>query len=87
MIDCPLARAQLGTFGIDCPRRSCVLEPFEIVDWVAIAAPVLSRSLVRACPSVHLIDHDSCLPHALLHVLENLLGTAGWSPAALAAEA
>ena len=45
-----------------------------------------SRSLVRTCPSVHLIGHDSCLPHARL-VLENLLGKAGWSPAAMAAEA
>ena len=36
----------------------------------------------RTCPSVHLIGRDSCLPHARLHVLENLLGTAGWSPAA-----
>ena len=34
----------------------------------------------------HLIGHDSCLPHARLHVLENLLGTAGWSPAAMAAD-
>ena len=31
-----------------------------------------------------LIGRDTCLPHARLHVLENLLGTAGWSPAAMA---
>ena len=42
-----------------------------------------SISLVRTCPSVHMIGHDSCLPHARLHVLENLLGKAGWSPAAI----
>ena len=35
---------------------------------------LFSRSLVRTCPSVHLIGHDSCLSHARPHVLENLLG-------------
>ena len=40
--------------------------------------------------SVHLIGYDTCLPHAQLHVLvknQNLLGKAGWSPAAVADEA
>ena len=63
-----------------------LLELIEIVNRVLIAAP-FSGSLIRTCQSVHLIGHDSCLPHAWLHVLENLIGTAGWSPAAMAAGA
>ena len=65
---------------------SCVLELVEIVNWVAIAAPVLEITGLNL-PIVHLVGHDSCLPNARLHVLENLLGKAGWSPAAMAAEA
>ena len=65
---------------------SCVLELVKIVNWVAIAAPFLEITGSNL-PIVHLIGHDSCLPHAWLHVLENHLGKVGWSPAAMAAEA
>ena len=63
---------------------SCTLESVEIVNLVAIAAPVLEITGLNLPIRLQWISHDSCLPHARLHVLENLLGKAGWSPAVMA---